>query len=111
MIINLTQHPATSEQLAAGVVDMKGSKLEALKDALTFDSIPSRDDIAARAEYIAELAAMYDMSDSDDSVGIYPRTAMIGGAPFLMSALESALMDRFISPLYAFSVIRPVYHE
>lgn len=40
MIANLTQHPATQEQLAAGVVDLTGSALMSLKDMLTFDTQP-----------------------------------------------------------------------
>ncbi len=40
MIINLTQHAATAEQVAVGVVDLPAEQREALIDALTFESIP-----------------------------------------------------------------------
>jgi len=106
MIINLTQHPATAEQIAAGVVDLAGDARQALIVALTFDELPTREELEARAEYIAELAATY--SDSDDDAGnagavAYPSAAMIGGAPFFMAPLEAALRAVGIAPLYAFS--------
>jgi hypothetical protein len=103
MIVNLTQHPATPEQAAAGVVDLQGEALLALKQALTFDTLPSRQDVQDRARYITRLAFANGLGgDFDDDP--MPTRAMIGGAPFLMSALEAALLDECISPMYAFSV-------
>ena len=93
MILNLTQHPASQEQLAAGVVDLDGPLHDELISALTFERLPSRQDVADAAERIARLTA-----------GINPHEAMIGGAPWLMAPLEEALFGRGISPLYAFSV-------
>lgn len=92
-IINLTQHPATPEQLEAGVIDTSREDKIELGRMLTFSSLPSRQDVATRAEYLARLAVQYDAP-----------YAMIGGAPWLMSALEAALFARRITPLYAFSV-------
>jgi hypothetical protein len=100
MIINLTQHPGTPEQ---GVVDLTGQKLAALKVALTFDTLPTPDEIIVRAEFIAELAC-YNGLGGDDGEDPTPTAAMIGGAPYLMAALERALLVRSIFPLYAFSV-------
>jgi hypothetical protein len=103
MLINLTQHPATPEQTAAGVVDLQGESLLALKQALTFDTLPTRGDVQDRAHYITRLAFLNGLGgDLDDDP--MPTSAMIGGAPFLMSALESALMDECVRPIYAFSV-------
>ena len=96
MIINLTQHQATPEQIAAGVVDMTGQKLANLKLFLTFEELPTRSGIEEVAHAIAYMAASCFEPTEE-------RHAMIGGAPFLMSALEAALMDRGIIPLYAFS--------
>ena len=104
MIINLTQHPATAEQAAAGVVDLSGDALNALRDALTFHALPTREEIRSRAEYIAALAAY-----AGDDAGP-PTAAMIGGAAYLMSALEGALDDLFITPVYAFSLRESVEH-
>jgi hypothetical protein len=71
---------------------------------MTFDEIPSPEEISARAEAIAEIAARYDLSDTDDDVTeFFPDSAMIGGALWLMSALESELFSRGVRPFYAFS--------
>ncbi|MDY0071845.1 MAG: hypothetical protein RBR77_04265 [Thauera sp.] len=91
-IINLTQHAATPEQVAAGVEDLRGEALEALRMYLTFDALPSRLDIEAAAEGIATLAAALEYD-----------AAMIGGAPWLMGPLEAALRRHGVKPLYAFS--------
>lgn len=91
-LVNLTQHPATPEQKAEGVVDLEGEDLVLLKKLLTFNSIPYRDEICERAEKLALLARKY-------STG----AAMIGGAPWLMGALEWELENYRILPYYAFS--------
>jgi hypothetical protein len=101
-IINLTQHPATSEQIEAGVIDMEGESLLAIRSLLTFESLPDRREIDSTVQGLADIAAMYDIGQ-DEEVEIYPAHAMIGGAPWLMPALEAALLDRFITPVYAFS--------
>lgn len=95
MILNLTQHPATPEQLAAGVVDLPPSKRAELSMLLTFDTLPTRQDVDARATQIASLALMY--VDGEEPA------VMIGGAPFLMSALEVAMDHVGITVVYAFS--------
>ena len=89
-IINLTQHEASAEQKKAGVIEPV--EKERIKRLLTFDEIPSKVEIRAVASALAEIAA-------DEKVS----AAMIGGAPFLMSALEFALRNGGIKPLYAFS--------
>lgn len=88
MIINLTQHAGTPEQ---GVTEPKNKGL--VQSLLTFDALPDASEIRNRAEALASIAAESGAS-----------RAMIGGAPYLMSALESALMSCGIKPLYAFSV-------
>lgn len=99
MILNLTQHPGTPEQ---GVTDLTGEELASLKMALNFDILPDAQEIADRAEYIAELACMNGLGGEDDDP--IPSAAMIGGAPYLMATLERALRNVGIEPLYAFSV-------
>ena len=91
IIINLTQHDSTLEQQAQGVVEPKDKA--AIRSLLTFSSIPSKEDVAERAEKLADAAFHADAE-----------AAMIGGAPYLMSALERALKDKGVKPLYAFSV-------
>lgn len=90
-IINLTQHSATNEQIEAGVVNQPTEfDQQQLTSLLTFTSIPSKDEIIRRARKIAELAVGYE-------------AALIGGAPYLMGALENALKDIGVKPLYSFS--------
>ena len=110
-IINLTQHPATEEQVQDGVLDLEGEALVELKQALTFEVIPSPDEIRDRAERIARLVVRKVMSPEQywskhdpyraiHNAGI---AAMIGGAPYLMASLERALKEVGVEPLYAFS--------
>ncbi len=99
LILNLTQHPATPAQTAVGVVDLPPEKRAALLALLTFDTLPGRGVIEDRAEQIALLANAFLDEGPDDY-----QYAMLGGAPFLMSPLERALVDQCIVPLYAFSI-------
>jgi len=113
-IINLTQHPATPEQVAAGVFDMPPSLRGDLSALLTFDAPPSAEEIHARAHDIAIMAAMLasgadraeevDGTVADNDTGAFALQAMIGGAPYLMAPLETALRENGIEPVYAFSI-------
>ena len=92
--LNLTQHVASNDQVSAGVVEPADK--EAVQALLTFDSLPTATEIAERAGKLAIIA-----SESGC------KAAMIGGAPFLMGALEEALAGfggAGVKPLYAFSV-------
>ncbi|MCO4319976.1 hypothetical protein [Aliidiomarina quisquiliarum] len=101
MILNLTQHPATPEQKEAGVVDLRGNSLKHLKALLTFTDIPTNKELQDRAHDIAQLVIHNELGE-DDNDPIFLQ-AMIGGAPFFMSFLESALRENHVTPLYAFS--------
>jgi len=105
LVLNLTQHPATPEQVAEGVVDLPGYLRPGLGEALTFEELPSQEEISARASQIAELAVQNGLGP-DDGEDPFPSAAMIGGAPWLMSALASELRLRGILPLFAFSTRR-----
>lgn len=90
VILNLTQHNATPEQVEAGVVEPKEkARVQAL---LTFNSIPSLDEIYERAEGLADVASRHGATQ-----------VMIGGAPYLMAPLEWWLIRRNILPLYSFT--------
>lgn len=89
-IVNLTQHQATEDQILAGVVDLSGSDQVIIKSLLTFTTIPSISVIHERAEKIAEFTKGFGY-------------ALIGGAPYLMSALEQAILRKFKEPLYSFT--------
>ena len=96
-IINLTQHPATQEQKDAGAFDVTNRK--ELQELLTFEDLPTEANIRLRAKKIAALATQECAS---------VKFAMIGGAPYLMSALERSLKNLGIKPLYAFSLRKSV---
>ena len=91
-IVNLTQHRATPEQVAQGVVDLPEEDMKVIHDLLTFDEIPNIDEMLYRSQKIADVA-----NDNDAT------HAMCGGAPFFMSYLERELYFMGINPLYAFS--------
>ncbi len=93
-ILNLTQHSPSVEQTEAGVVDsVRSPEIKAL---LNFTSLPTGEEIKARAAALAGIAEQFlEMAGGN--------SAMIGGAPYLMAPLENALMDRGIVPLYAYS--------
>ena len=92
MILNLTQHPATEEQILAGVIDLTGDDLAELKSLLTFDEIPSGKDMYDRSRHMVNIA-LRNMADA----------VMLGGAPFFMSQLELSMFEFGIETLYAFS--------
>lgn len=92
MRINLTQHIATPEQ---GCIEPIGKTI--VQSLLTFDEIPTRREINDRVEGLVAIAIAHEAQE-----------AMIGGAPFLMSALENELIRHNITPMYAFSIRRAV---
>lgn len=100
MILNLTQHRATPDQLAAGVVDLTGVDREELRELLSFAELPREGEPEARARAIAEIArrAAGNVAEDEEVFG------MIGGAMWLMAPLETALANAGIAPVFAFSV-------
>ena len=95
MILNLTQHKATKQQEDAGVVNVNVKDMRMLRDLLTFDEIPTHDEMCLRAIMIADIAS--------NNLATAGDTVMIGGANFFMGHVEEALTDRHLNPVYAFS--------
>jgi hypothetical protein len=96
MIINCTQHTATPEQIAQGVVDLPVEDREMVCGWLTIDELPTAEDLRVRADMIA--------SHLETLPGVHPgQRVMIGGAPYLMGHLERALRAVGLVPVYAFS--------
>lgn len=89
-ILNLTQHAASPDQIAAGVVEPADKA--GVQALLTFEELPDRTEVILRAAELAVIAAKSGFG-----------AAMIGGAPFLMPPLEAALKAAGIRVLYAFS--------
>ncbi len=91
-MLNMTQHTSTTQQLEAGVVEPNRTDKETIKSLLTFEEMPSKEEIEERAIGLRIIASSYKVGE-----------AMIGGAPYLMSALERELKESNIVPCYAFS--------
>jgi len=89
-ILNLTQHNATPEQVAAGVFEPTTEVKAQIVELLNFNELPSRGFVYKRAEAL---------------VSLIPKgcSVMIGGAPFLMSPLVAVLDKYGIEFVYAFS--------
>lgn len=111
ILINLTQHTLTKEQFShngENLVEItfkpyngvsKGST-DYVKHLLNFTSLPTKEDIISRATALADYASgLLDQAKNDGD----KLFALVGGAPYLMGALETALKERGIQPLYAFS--------
>ena len=93
-ILNLTQHNATHEQAMAGVVDLNPVRRKEIQELLTFKELPDVETVSRVAGTIATR-----MNEWEPNIHM----AMIGGAPYLMSALEDALVCYRVTPVYAFS--------
>jgi len=92
-ILNLTQHPATPEQIEQGVFDVPEAYKKQLTELLTFTSRPTRIEVMQRANALALFADHFNPAGD----------VMIGGAPFLMFALHERLEHHCMTPYYAFS--------
>lgn len=98
-ILNLTQHSATAEQTAAGVIDFPESLRAELHKLLTFDELPTKAELEERVNALIRLIfdARKDKAFKTDSI-------MIGGALFLMPALFNRLVQYGFLPCFAFSI-------
>ncbi len=92
-ILNLTQHETTKEQIEAGVIEPASKGY--VKQLLTFEKLPDKQEMEKRAKELAWLAEAY-KSEGCTKV-------MIGGAPYFMSTLERILKEHGFIPVYAFS--------
>lgn len=96
-LINLTQHTMTAEQVAdlaeKGIDVIEVAPSENVVQNITFNVMPSMAEVQKRAFVVAEIAALNGAN-----------YAMVGGAGYLMGALESELQQRGITPLHAFTV-------
>ena len=101
-ILNLTQHLATPDQIAAGVRDLSGWDLERLLKAITFESLPDAQEMLSRARQIATLVHHYPVHTTRDNIYTLP-AVMIGGAPYFMPMLQRVLVQEGCEVLYAFA--------
>jgi hypothetical protein len=81
-ILNLTQHAATEDQLASGVIDLQGDLKAALVAAITFPAIYDHEELVSRAKRVLGL-----VKDARIDCG----HVMIGGMPSFMPVLQEVL--------------------
>lgn len=103
-ILNLTQHVASAEQIENGVIEPSSDMKQLICELLTFNHIPSQEELENRAHDLSHIAAGYDINNTDDGIGeLFPNAVMLGGAPFFMSTLERWCESVGVTVLYAFS--------
>lgn len=110
-MVNLTQHALTKEQYIYNneeltVVTYKpyAEVQNDIVEFLTFNKIPTKEEILKRADLLAIIASNTIRQAEDLSeIPATRKYALIGGAPYLMGPLEKALKEKGIQPLYAFS--------
>jgi hypothetical protein len=101
VILNLTQHNPTPEQIEAGVVNLLDEMRARVRELLTFEEIPNANQMASNAREIASIAAeFFESGASEDNM--FRGATMIGGAPYFMPFLVSILMVFRIIPLFSF---------
>lgn len=111
LFINLTQHTTTATQMADAqskgweVMDLPKEIQDEIKTLITFEDLPSQSEMVARAKRLADIAESVKGRDANGLMNqqhiVY---AMIGGAPFFQSLLESALGAKGnVVGCYAFS--------
>ena len=90
-ILNLTQHEATPQQIKQHVIEPSKEDKREIKNALSFNEIPSRDEISNRITRLSFIVEKYN-----------PTSVMIGGASFLIFPLEKKLRQKWLV-FHAFS--------
>jgi len=83
-ILNLTQHAATEDQLAGGVIDLQGELKAALVAAITFPPVYDHDMLVSRAKRVVGI-----VRDAQVDCG----HVMIGGMPSFMPVLQQVLQE------------------
>lgn len=96
MILNLTMHQATQDQVNAGVFNVPEDFAQRLYALLQVDELPSAQQLINRAKYLNEF--VFEMAKTHDF-----KQVMIGGAPFLMPILGKTLKESGFEPVYAFT--------
>lgn len=92
-LINLTQHSLTFEQIAGNEVFRKEATAgDIVCDRLTFNEIPTHEEMEQRALELARLASQHAAEG-----------AIIGGAGYFMPYLEKELLKLNIIPMYSFT--------
>ena len=94
-IWNCTQHTATSEQQAQGVIDLPDKWRKQLSELLTFEDLPEPSELRTRS-----IAVVGVIMGAGAKVG---DRVMLGGAPFFMEELCRTVREFGFTPVFAFS--------
>ena len=89
-IVNLTQHSSTETQAEQGVIEPPDK--EYVKSLITFEDIPTLQDLRKRANLLVEICREMNM-----------QFALIAGAHWWLIVLEHHLRIHGITPLQSFS--------
>lgn len=91
-IFNLCKHTATWEQRKLGVVEPGNEVKHEIRELLTFDELPDALDLEQRAKKLSGIAKLSGCGK-----------ALIGGAGFIISVLETYLCWEGIEPVFAWN--------
>ena len=94
-IINLTKHPATPEQILAGVVDLPDQVRKDIKKWTFFPHVPTLHDIGVAASEIVKHLEDVEINTEMVLIG--------GGAPWLLPTLRSMLVNMGKRPMMLYT--------
>lgn len=94
-IWNATQHLATQEQLEHGVTDLPEELRKQLTEHLTFENIPTSEELRMRSIAVVGMLMTCGVKCGDK--------VMLGGAPFFMEELSHSCREVGFVPVFAFS--------
>lgn len=95
-IVNLTQFDETQAQILEGVFSMSDEDKAKVRELITFEEIPTVEEMRKRAHEISFIAYGYLAQRGATH-------AMISGAPYFAKYLEQELRDSGLTPIYSFS--------
>lgn len=95
VIWNATQHAATAEQIAQGVVDLPAEARAELAKLLTFEELPTAEQLRIRSCMVVGCILATGAKPGD--------RIMLGGAPFFMEELSHSCRELGFIPVFAFS--------
>lgn len=100
-IFNLTQHQATPEQIAQGLVEPDAETKKEIQDLLTFTAADIQaDKVAERAEALVELLQEHWNVSANCR---FDKRVLIGGLPAMMRPLVNILENKNYIPMFAHS--------
>lgn len=107
-ILNLTKEVATQKQIQEGVIEPREYFKEKICKLLTFNNIPTEEELNERAYRLSSIVVNYDINVTDDDTDnddeLHPDAVMLSGAPFFMSTLERWCESRGLKVFYASTV-------